>query len=72
MTRDKNDSTHDGSLFDNEHKWCAHCQDYVRYLMSVNHSFCVHCGNRVKLFSTKDSAEFFESVQRRRWTSRSV
>lgn len=55
------------SRFDTERKWCTHCDDYVRYMMSVNHSFCVQCGNRVRLFSKQDSESFFEKVQQRRW-----
>lgn len=50
-----------------ERKWCEHCKDYVRYLMSVDHSFCVQCGNRVRLFSRHDAERFVETVQRHRW-----
>ena len=60
------------SQFERERKWCAHCGDYVRYLMSVNHSYCVQCGNQVRLFNKQDSASFFEGIQRRRWESHSV
>jgi hypothetical protein len=63
---------HDDSRFDTERKWCAHCGDYVRYLMSVNHSYCVQCGGRVRLFSKEDTESFFAGVQRRRWESRTV
>lgn len=50
-----------------EKKWCDHCKDYVRYLMSVDHSFCVNCGNRVRLFSRLDAERFSETVQRHKW-----
>ncbi len=50
-----------------EMKWCDHCRQYVRFLMSVNHSFCVDCGQRVRLFSRDDSRQFQEHVQRHKW-----
>ncbi|MCA8943351.1 MAG: hypothetical protein KDB80_12380 [Planctomycetes bacterium] len=53
--------------FYNELKWCADCNDYVRYMMSVNHSYCTACGNRVRLFSKEDSKRFSEQVQKRKW-----
>lgn len=53
--------------FYGERKWCEHCKEYVRYLMSVDHSYCARCGNRVRLFSRDDAARFNETVQRHRW-----
>lgn len=53
--------------FYNERKWCEHCQDYVRFLMSVNHSFCIDCGGRVRLFNRNDSRNFKDTVQRHKW-----
>lgn len=53
--------------FYSELKWCASCNDYVRYMISVNHSFCTQCGGRVKLFSKEDSQRFSEQVQQRKW-----
>lgn len=50
-----------------ETKWCAQCQTYVRFLMSVNHSFCVQCGARVRLFSSDDDRGFTDTVQRHKW-----
>lgn len=50
-----------------ETKWCAQCQSYVRFLMSVNHSFCVQCGGRVRLFSGDDDRQFLDGVQRHKW-----
>ncbi len=50
-----------------ETKWCAQCQGYVRFLMSVNHSFCVQCGGRVRLFSGDDDRQFLDGVQRHKW-----
>lgn len=48
-----------------ERKWCEHCKDYVRYLMSVDHSYCVQCGNKVRLFSNDDAEKFTETVDRK-------
>lgn len=53
--------------FQNEQKWCEHCQGYVRYLMSINHSFCVECGHKVSLFAPKDREQFSEDVKKHRW-----
>ena len=53
--------------FYNERKWCDHCKEYVRYLMSVEHSFCTTCGHRVRLFNHEDAARFNETVQRHKW-----
>lgn len=53
--------------FHAELKWCNDCNEYVRYLMSVNHSFCVNCGGTVRLFNKQDSEVFSEDVQRRKW-----
>ncbi len=50
-----------------ERKWCEHCKDYVRYLMSVDHSFCTHCSNKVRLFRNDDAQRFAETVERHRW-----
>ena len=50
-----------------ECKWCDHCKDYVRFLMSVDHSFCVQCSNKVRMFSSEDAQQFSETVQRHRW-----
>lgn len=55
------------SEFYDEQKWCEQCGKYVRFLMSVNHSYCVHCGDRVRLFSKKDSVRFQDNVQRHKW-----
>ncbi|MCC6673256.1 MAG: hypothetical protein IT458_19485 [Planctomycetes bacterium] len=53
--------------FEKETKWCARCNDYVRYLMSVNHSYCVQCGSQVKLFSREDMARFTDHLEKRKW-----
>ena len=39
-----------------EKKWCEGCNEYVRYLMSVNDSYCIRCGTQVQLFSGKDAS----------------
>ena len=52
--------------FAQEKKWCPKCEDYRRYLMSINHSFCVQCGTQMRLFSKQDQARFTEELQKRR------
>jgi rRNA maturation endonuclease Nob1 len=53
--------------FYRETKWCAQCERYVRFLMSVNHSYCIDCGGRVKLMSGDDTQRFGDAVQRHKW-----
>lgn len=50
-----------------ETKWCPRCQDYVRYLMSVDYSYCVQCGSKVRLFSDEDAQRFSANLERRKW-----
>ncbi|MEZ5979470.1 MAG: hypothetical protein R3F34_14800 [Planctomycetota bacterium] len=47
----------------NDLKWCDCCEDYVRYLQSMEHSYCVACGSKVRLFSEQDWQDFTESVR---------
>ncbi|MCK6446713.1 MAG: hypothetical protein L6Q99_10010 [Planctomycetes bacterium] len=49
-----------------DRKFCAHCQNYVPYLMSVDKSFCVQCGGEVRLFSQADWQAFNQALQDRR------
>jgi len=49
-----------------DRKFCAHCNDYVPYLMSVDQSFCVQCGGEVRLFSEEDWTTFNESIRAQR------
>ena len=49
--------------FYSEKKWCEKCQEYVRFLMSVDHSFCITCGTRVRLFSQKDWEAFHAAAE---------
>jgi hypothetical protein len=49
-----------------DRKFCAHCQTYVSYLMSVDKSFCVQCGNEVRLFSQEDWQAFNRALEDRR------
>jgi hypothetical protein len=65
--RDNLDLSSSNNEFYNEQKFCDHCQDYVRFLMSVNHSYCIECGGRVRLFSREDKQSFQETVQRHKW-----
>ena len=53
--------------FYSDQKWCAHCNRYVKYLMSVQHSYCVECGTQVGLFSKEDWKKFSEEVEKRKF-----
>ena len=53
--------------FYREMKWCGQCQNYVRYLMSVNHSYCIDCGSPVRLFSKEDARRFSDDLEKRKW-----
>jgi hypothetical protein len=46
-----------------DRKFCASCNDYVPYLMSVEHSYCAQCGAEVRLFSEQDWTAFNESIR---------
>ena len=50
-----------------EKKWCEGCNEYVRYLMSVNDSYCIRCGTQVQLFSGKDAERFSADLEKRKW-----
>ena len=56
--------------FYNEKKWCESCQEYVRFLMSVDHSYCVQCGSLVRLFSKEDMQRFHEFANAQRPSQR--
>ena len=49
-----------------DRKFCAHCNAYVAYLMSLEHSYCAQCGSEVRLFSKADWSEFHQTMQERR------
>lgn len=49
-----------------DRKFCAQCNDYVAYLMSLDNSYCAECGGEVRLFSESDWQVFNESMQSRR------
>ena len=53
--------------FYQEKKWCVTCNDYVRYLMSVNQSYCAKCGTQVRLFSKEDAQRFSADLEKRKW-----
>ncbi len=57
----------DNRDFYHEKKWCAQCNDYVRYLMSVNHSYCISCGAPVRMFSKEDQRRFSADLEKRKW-----
>ena len=50
----------------NDRKYCAHCQRYVSYLMSLDHYYCTECGERVRLFSQNDWASFHDTLERQK------
>ncbi|MEM6673613.1 MAG: hypothetical protein AAF726_12275 [Planctomycetota bacterium] len=54
------------SSFHEDTKFCPCCNDYVRYLASVERSYCVECGSEVRLFSESDWAQFEEGMEARR------
>lgn len=49
-----------------DRKFCAHCNQYVAYLMSVERSYCAECGKEVRLFSKEDWSNFHQTMQERR------
>ncbi|TAH39745.1 MAG: hypothetical protein EYC70_02865 [Planctomycetota bacterium] len=53
-----------------ETKYCPRCNEYVRYLMSLQTSYCVRCGSKVHLFSRKDQDLFLRSLDGSRGTGR--
>jgi hypothetical protein len=55
------------SDFYGERKWCEHCKEYVRFLMSVDHSYCIQCSKKVRIFSREDAERFQETIQRHKW-----
>ena len=60
-------TTGESADFYGEKKWCESCNEYVRFMMSVNHSYCIECGGRVRLFNPNDSRSFQDTVQRHKW-----
>ena len=53
--------------FEKETKWCESCNEYQRYMMSIDHSYCAECGSKVRLFSKTDAEKFGEELTKRRW-----
>ena len=49
-----------------DRKFCADCNTYVPYLMSVDRSYCAQCGQPVRLFSREDWATFNEKLAERK------
>ncbi|HIG11031.1 MAG: hypothetical protein ABGY71_05450 [bacterium] len=52
--------------FYSDHKFCADCNKYVSYLMSLDNSYCVECGGAVRLFSKADWESFQTELNERR------
>ncbi len=40
--------------FYEDRRFCADCQDYVHYLLSLTAAYCVRCGGRVRILSGVD------------------
>ncbi|MBC8329622.1 MAG: hypothetical protein ISR76_00630 [Planctomycetes bacterium] len=54
------------SSFYTETKYCPKCDDYVRFLQSVQACYCVECGSRVHLFSLDDRKAFLQRIKEER------
>jgi hypothetical protein len=52
--------------FDSDRKWCAACEEYVPYLMSLDTSYCAQCGGEARLFSKEDWQAFSDHLKTRR------
>ncbi|MBM3987678.1 MAG: hypothetical protein FJ294_06950 [Planctomycetes bacterium] len=52
--------------FYSDRKFCAHCNKYVHYLLSLQSSHCVECGQEVRLFSERDWKQFHEQIEVRK------
>lgn len=52
--------------FESDRKWCAACDAYVPYLMSISTSYCAECGGEVRLFNKEDWEAFSETMSARR------
>ena len=52
--------------FLNDTKFCPCCNDYVRYLASIDRSYCIDCGGEVRLFSESDWTAFQEKMAARK------
>ncbi len=46
-----------------ESKYCPRCDDYVRFLQSLEACFCVECGAKVRLFSPTDKRAFVRALR---------
>ena len=57
----------DRNNYYDETKWCETCQNYVRYLMSMDSSYCASCGRKVRLFSKKDAKDFSSTLEKKKW-----
>ena len=49
--------------FYTETKFCSRCDDYVRFLQSVQACYCVECGSKVHLFSVGDRKAFLSQLK---------
>ncbi|RMH00861.1 MAG: hypothetical protein D6702_12960 [Planctomycetota bacterium] len=47
-----------------ETKYCPRCDQYVRYLQSIQACYCVECGSKVSLFSTADRKAFLAKLKK--------
>ena len=47
-------------------KFCPCCNDYVRYLQSLDTAYCVECGGEVRLLSSSDWSAFQAKMEARK------
>ena len=49
------------SSFHSDTKFCPCCNDYVRYLQSLDTAYCVECGGEVRLLSRRGLVRPFQA-----------
>ena len=54
------------SSFHSDTKFCPCCNDYVRYLQSLDTAYCVECGGVVRLLSGADWSAFQAKMEERK------
>ena len=54
------------SSFHSDTKFCPCCNDYVRYLQSLDTAYCVECGGEVRLLSGADWSAFQARMEERK------
>ena len=54
------------SSFHADTKYCPCCDEYVKYLASIDTSWCIECGGEVRMFSKDDWAAFQAKMEARK------